>query len=344
MLARYPFLSDGRELLRGIKLNDLLGSPKYERIRTLGVERVKACYTGQRPFMVDDYEKFLSFHVARLILIALADPIIIRRFAVMERDRIEESLINSDEDINVVAQNLGLRFKKINENVDGQIYQYNLHFLDFIKYAKNFSTEEFRLINQKLRKGFVLLQTDKFIKIIREAFVEKFVEDVMSKSDESKNLRKYFSKELEEIRNLKDEYISKYTPIEFGSVDVNAFPPCMRTIMAKISEGVNVSHQARFSLVAFLHRVGMSEEDILKIFSGVPDFKKDLTLYQIRHITGKISGKEYSVPKCATMRAYGLCVKDTAKDRLCNQPWMTHPLLYYKIKMERTKKEFSKKK
>ena len=344
ILARYPFLSEGKEVLKEIKLSDLLESPKYERIRSLGVERVKACYTNKRPFIVDDYEKFLSFHMARLILIALADPIITRRFAIVERDRIENSLTSNKEDMDLVAQDLGLRFQKINEVVDEQIYQYKLHFIDFIKYAKNFSTDDFRLINQKLRRGFVLLQTDKFIKIIREAFVENFVEDVLARSEEGKSIRKYFSNEIDEIRNLKDEYISKYTPIEFGEVSVEAFPPCMRTIMAKISQGVNVSHQARFSLVAFLHRVGMNEDDILKIFAGVPDFKKDLTLYQIRHITGKISGKEYMVPKCSTMRSYGLCVKDVANDKLCNKSWMTHPLLYYKIKMEKSKKGSSKQK
>ena len=344
MLARYPFLSDGRDLLKEIKLSELLESPKYERIRGLGIERVKACYTEKRPFIVDDYEKFLSFHVARLILIALGDPIVIRRFAVTERDSLEKILINREEDVDIVARDLDIRFRHVNVVVNGQVYHYDVHFIDFIKYAKNFSTEDFRLINQKLRNGFVLLQKDKFIKIIREAFVERFVDDILSRADEGKKIKKYFTSALNEITNLKDDYISKYTPLEFGSVNVDAFPPCMKTIMAKISQGINVSHQARFSLVAFLHRVGMKEEDILKIFAGVPDFKKDLTLYQIRHITGKISGKEYSVPKCATMRAYGLCVRDTAKDNLCHKQWMTHPLLYYKIKMENFKKASSKQK
>ncbi len=341
-LARYPFLKEGKEYLKEIKLSEILQSPAYSRIRNLAVERVKACYTGKMPKMFDNGEKFLSYHLAKLILVALCDPVITRRYANMERDFLEENLSVNHDDIDIVAEDLGLRYGRVNITIERQVYHYELHFIDFLKYAKNFSTEDFMLINQPLSKGKVLLQMDKFIKIVREAFVDKFVEGVQKGEKHVNLLKKHLGKELEEIKNLKDEYISKYTPIEFGSVETDAFPPCMKSIMAKISDGMNVSHQARFSLVAFLHRIGMKEEDILKVFSTVPDFKRDLTLYQIRHITGKISGKEYSVPKCATMRSYGLCVKDVVNDKLCNKPWMTHPLLYYKIKVEGIRKGSSK--
>jgi len=175
---------------------------------------------------------------------------------------------------------------------------------------------------------------NRFILIIREAFVSRFVEDVESQADRAKILSGVFREYLEELSELKDRYVSSYSQVELGEVNSEAFPPCMKAIIAKIQQGINVSHEARFSLVAFLHRIGMKNEDILNIFATVPDFRKDLTLYQIRHITGEISGKEYSVPKCATMRSFGLCIRDVAKDDLCNKKWMTHPLLYYKIKKE----------
>ncbi len=343
-LARYPFLKESKGYLKEIKLSEILQSPAYSRIRNLSVERVKASYTGKMPRMVDKEERFLTYHLAKLVLVALEDPVITRKYANMERDALERNLNVNPEDADVIAEDLGLRYRRINRIIEHQVYHYELHFIDFIKYAKNFSTEDFMLINQVLNKGKVLLQRDRFIKILREAFVDKFVEDVEKSKEYSDLLKRYLRRELDEIRNLKDEYISKYTPIEFGSVETDAFPPCMKSIMAKISDGVNVSHQARFSLVAFLHRIGMKEEEILKVFASVPDFKRDLTIYQIRHITGKISGKEYSVPKCATMRSYGLCVRDITKDKLCAKPWMTHPLLYYKIKAENLRKGTSRQK
>ena len=270
-----------------------------------------------------------------MYLIALDDPLVTRRFANIERDRLERNLEDVPEDIELVAESLGIKFRKNDEG-------YEVYFIDFIKYAKNFSTDDFRLVRQRLKGGWLPLPRDKFIKILREAFVEKFVEDVENQKEKRKILEKYLKNEVEELRNLKDEYVSSYSHVDLGEVDINAFPPCMKNIIAKIKEGVNVSHEARFSMVAFLHQIGMSNDEILNIFATVPDFRKDLTLYQIRHITGEISGKEYKVPKCATLRAYGLCVRDVAKDKLCFKPWMTHPLLYYKIKKEGFKKARAK--
>ncbi len=347
LLAKYPFLPEAREILSEVSIGDVVNSNDYEDVRELGFERLRASLTGEKinlPFPGNDRNDrllFFSFVVAKLILIAMQDPLVTRRFANVERDRLVDRLTDSPEDIETVAQGLRLRFRK---EEDG----YYIYFIDFIRYAKNFSTDDFRLLYQPLKNGWLPISTDvpvrrdkkkkgaknRFTLIIREAFVSRFVEDVEAQADKADFLGGAFKEYIEELKKLKDEYVSSYTQVDLGDVNVDAFPPCMKTIIAKIQQGVNVSHEARFSLVAFLHRIGMSNDDILKVFATVPDFRKDLTEYQIKHITGEISGKEYSVPKCATMRAFGLCVSDVANDKLCEKKWMTHPLLYYKIKKE----------
>ena len=303
--------------------------------------RVRASFTGEKvefpPPTNDDnlLTIFLSFIVAKLILIAMDDPIITRRFANMERDNLERILASKREDIDMVASAFRIRF----EREDEMGMNYRIHVIDYIHYAKKFSSEEFRLINHDLKRGWLTIKREQFIKILREAFVEWLIEDIARQKDKGKTLRRYFSSEIEEIKSLKDDYISQYSSADFGAVDTKAFPPCMKVIISKIREGINVSHEARFALVAFLHQIGMSNEDILKIFASVPDFKKDITQYQVKHITGKISGKEYNVPKCATMRAFGICPRDMAKESLCYRKWMTHPLLYYRIKKGGSTKE-----
>jgi DNA primase large subunit len=109
-------------------------------------------------------------------------------------------------------------------------------------------------------------------------------------------------------------------------------------LLAKTQAGENVPHQARFALTAFLHTLGLSANEIIKIFSQCPDFDERKSLYQIEHITGKISGKEYTPPECATMKSYGLC---TEPDALCQLDWMTHPLKYYRAKLRAQKKKKS---
>ena len=333
LLAKYPFLPEAREYLKNVDLERLLSSEEYEDVREKGIMRLRAIFTEEKVRFASDEERFLSFFVAKIILIGIQDPIITRRFANIERDRIEEHLLSdSDQNVEKVASSLNIKFKKISEFINNVNYEYEIHFTDFIKYAKNFSTEGFRLIYQRLKHGWIPLPREKFIKILREDFVENFVRDVERQKEKRSSIEKYFRKEIEELKNLKDEYISNYSPVDFGEVNTDAFPPCIKKIIAMLKNGVNLSHQARFSLVAFLHKIGMSNDEILKIFSSVPDFKENLTKYQIEHITGKISGKEYSMPKCTTMQAYGLCIKNEVNDRLCRNDWMSHPLLYYKIK------------
>lgn len=338
MLARYPFLPEARNILSGISLDELFTSEIYKDARVLGFLRVRSSITGEPVIMPSiakesgQKEIFLSFLVAKLILIALDDPLITRRFANVERDKLVKSLTEVPDDIDLIASTFEIRFRKDDNG-------YVIHFIDFIRYAKNFSDERFRLIKQKVNRGWLPINSHDFVLLIREAFVERFVKEVESQKEYGKYIEKYVKDELRELENLKDEYVSNYTSVDLGKVDVDAFPPCMKTIINKIKQGINVSHEARFSMVAFLHKIGMSNDDILSIFATVPDFRKDITEYQIKHITGEISGKEYSVPKCATMQANGLCVKNVVRDKLCEKKWMTHPLLYYKIKKESKSKK-----
>ena len=103
----------------------------------------------------------------------------------------------------------------------------------------------------------------------------------------------------------------------------------MYNLLASIQNHENVPHSGRFAIVTFLHHIGLSNEEIYKVFGDVPDFAADVTRYQIEHITGTTSATEYSTPECATMKSYGLC---PGGDLLCHQPWMRHPLTYYRRK------------
>ncbi len=55
-----------------------------------------------------------------------------------------------------------------------------------------------------------------------------------------------------------------------------------------------------------------------------PDFREDLTRYQVEHITGA-GGTEYTSPSCKTMITYGNCY---GKDKFCE--FVSHPLTYYR--------------
>jgi DNA primase large subunit len=82
----------------------------------------------------------------------------------------------------------------------------------------------------------------------------------------------------------------------------------------------------------------MSADEIIKLFGTSPDFDESKTRYQVEHITGKISGTEYTPPECDTMRTYGICID---ADSLCKR--ISHPLSYYSKKTITNKTDKTKK-
>ena len=85
-------------------------------------------------------------------------------------------------------------------------------------------------------------------------------------------------------------------------------PPCIQNILKRLQEGENLRHEERFHLVAYLHRKGVPEEEIIELFSTVPDFDYRRTKYQVEHICGK-RGKmtEYMPYSCRNLKDLGLC-------------------------------------
>ncbi len=341
LLAKYPFLPEAREYVASIRIDELF-SPIYEDVRDYAKNWIKSSFENiHLPFLRGE-DRILAFYTAKLYLIAIQDPIVIQRFANHFRDSLESMLLSEEENIvDLVASGLGIDFRVAGEDIKRMNLEYRnylvfrmIHFIDFVKSASRISGDAFRLINYPLKDGWVPVNKETFVKILREAFVRNFTREIEEKRGDAKILRRYVGNDIREILEIKDKFISRYSSEELGAVKSDAFPPCIKSILVKLRNGVNLPHQARFFLVTFLHRIGMSNEDILKLFATAPDFREDMTRYQIQHITGKISGKEYEVPKCETLRAYGLCVRDVYKDKLCQKDWMTHPLLYYKLKKE----------
>jgi DNA primase large subunit len=101
----------------------------------------------------------------------------------------------------------------------------------------------------------------------------------------------------------------------------------MYNLLAQIQNHENVPHMGRFAIVAFLHHIGLGNEEIFRVFGDVPDFAADVTKYQIEHITGTSSPTEYTPPECSTMKSYGIC---PGPDRICLT--IKHPLQYYRVK------------
>lgn len=324
-LAKYPFLKESKKYLRecGPSLEELINDIAFSTARTLGKSRV--LHSLEK---VEEYEfsttaecinELLSYVVARIIVSCAKHPYIIKWYAQDEATRISNRLENEDIDFLInVAQELDIDAKKDEKNA-------KIHFTDYLKNASSLKSKKWKLINQELINGYVVLEKTKLARILREVLRTRFESELPLQIN--KEIKKAFEKDVSELRKKAEIRKTRFETKDLGKVSPAKFPPCIQHIFTMLQSGINVPHQSRFALTAFLHNIGMNENQILKLYTLSPDFDESKAFYQIRHITGQISGTKYRALACRAMKTYGICY---GMDELCK--FISHPIGYYEIK------------
>jgi len=153
----------------------------------------------------------------------------------------------------------------------------------------------------------------------------KLEEDLSQKYDVPEIYETY-AKELKQEVN-RDKAFSTDKK-DFGAVELDKFPPCIKELLQQSQSGEPMAHQPRFVLATFLININMPTDQIIELFRSTPNFNEKKTRYYIEYSSGKRgSGIQYTPPACAKMVFYGLCLE---KDALCQR--IKHPLSYYSIK------------
>lgn len=314
-LARYPFLPAAAEAAAraGLSLETVLGDWVYASARRRGAERVRLALEDAalpaRPLPNDPrspelLEEAISYVYARILVSALGDAYVVRRHALAEAVRVKEHLERED-DVYVVrecALAVGLDFEP-----EGALFK--AHFSEYLKQAVHLKDMEWKLVRQPLRGGVVEMERKTAARLIQEALRRRIEAELPRPvSDEVKARVEPDLKPLRELAAAKKERYSMEGA--FGKVDLAILPPCMQHILGQLHRGENVAHNARFAIVTFLHKIGMTSEDIMRLFAQAPDFREDLTRYQVEHITGVSSGTTYSVPGCDNLQTFNLCYAD----------------------------------
>jgi len=329
-LASYPFLREASRFVkeRGPSLEEMLHDIAYSGARGAGVERVRSALERGRidpPACREDFEclgEMLAYICARFVVSVAGSPALVRRYSLMEAERAADLLRRETADtVVVVCEELGVPV----EQSDGM---FTVHFAPYLKYAVP-NQAEWKLINRRVRRGMVELDQDTLCRLVQNVIRARFETELPLPVPDS--VKEVFAEEARALKNDADARLRQFQPKDLGKIRIMAFPPCMRHLLAMAQAGENVPHTGRFAIVAFLHSLGVSSEEIMKAFAGSPDFQEDKTRYQVEHITGVTSGTEYSTPGCDTMRTYGICFEP---DFLCRREWMTHPMKYYKVKIK----------
>ncbi|MCI4319564.1 MAG: hypothetical protein L3K23_05470 [Thermoplasmata archaeon] len=343
LLASYPFLPGAERLVAAFapSLKDLIEDPALSRARELGRARIRAAVedptggTGVGELVLATHEEqFLSFLYARLLLSAPRSGAAIRRWAVAEAKRGSTRLNGADlEVIREVARRLGFGF-----DVDG--HDVELVVPEYLKLATPIREADFRLVHQAVAHGRVRIDRERAARLLQEAVRLRLGEPIALGDDVRTRLLDAEAEFLEEVLRRVPTPTSRAGGV--GPLLPEKFPPCIRKMRRVLEAGENLSHSGRFALAAFLHRAGADAETIVDAYRGAPDFDEGITRYQVEHITHRDDGRGYSPPECATLRSHGLCVRegdpgatspaDRARDPLCYEEYLRHPLQYYRIR------------
>ncbi|MBR2347915.1 MAG: DNA primase large subunit PriL [Candidatus Methanomethylophilaceae archaeon] len=329
--AKFPFLKESAEFVEknNADLESLLTSPLYEPARIRGKERVLDALANSevsyKPLM-NDYDRLMevmSYPYSRMIVSMVGDRFLTKRYALAEAVRMNKLLNGEDlRTVAVVSEELGITSSA---DADGIIH---MGFHDYLMLSSRLKSIDWKLINTNIDKGKVLLPQDKFSRLMQNAFQDKIESELPLMTPDE--FRQYLKKDVESITATLEETKKKFSPTGGEGMKNEYLPPCIIRILDMSRRGMNLPHSARFALVTFLNALGLTYDDIIKVFSESPDFDESKSEYQIKHIIGELTGGEgYTPPECSTMKTNGLCVNP---DNLCEQEWMTHPLKYYRAK------------
>jgi DNA primase large subunit len=341
-LAKYPFVPDAAE---EVKRRDLdignLENPALESILDRAQSRVEEALNYNPPQVryrprEEDIE-IPSFPVAIVLAAATNNNYIKRRYALAEARRAYELLREEDKNkLMEVAGVFSWRIRSPSRSVAHRKFDFALHLTDFLRNARSFHDDEWKLVNKVLLNGEVYLRKREAARLLQEEIrgriEQRLDSDVRSMLPESV---------LQLVDALSQKYAHRAERTRFAefpkTVMNKAFPPCIRLLYASAESGRHISHLGRFTLTSFLLSIGMKPNEVVTLFRPSSDFSERIARYQVEHIAGERGSRtKYRPPTCETLKTHGLC---PGPDELCRT--IRHPLSYYGKKTRILKKEVS---
>ncbi|NVM16203.1 MAG: hypothetical protein HWN80_00700 [Candidatus Lokiarchaeota archaeon] len=380
LVNRYPWLPSLKKVYKDIGekppaefISEIFTNADSIRIAERVLKIFEAAFNNMEE--IPDYKiDHLNIHVyllLKIVLYALNNKIITNRTANlysknayndMEREGNESNLYNICKDLDLdihfydPPESYGLKI--IKDHREKLKTNFSIHYIDYLRLASNLRDEYRKLTNNPLIDGYVFIQNKTLIRLVQEYVRNK----LLIEETEDKASLKAFTKEVSKIQGFKDLYdkiksLWEKRKEEFDftfKLDIKSkedmlslYPPCVIEILKKAEEGQNLVHHERLYIVWFLLALEYPVENVVDVFSTLPDFDRDKTTYQVEYA----KRKNYTPYQCSTLKSLGLCMADKYKDKgeLCREGYgskdpaerkkLKHPLGYVRIKKYRSDRE-----
>ncbi len=297
LASRYPFTSLGGRLIEseGLTEEDLAYDPLLEQSRRHAKGRLLSAVSGE--LYLDDLhlpplDAVATYLIVRLVSSWIDDPFLSRLVAEHESKRFHR--LARDEPISVLAWlggELGATIRPDGERAWMGVPSY-------LRAASGLGGARWRLANRDVRKGQVLVERKELARLLQELLRAHLLRPTPRPSVPPP------------LRAIGDEVIRRLemrrASIQSSRPSREILPPCIKKLVEKAKRGENMNHQERFTVAAYLLKVGWSVDQVVDLFRSAPDFKERIARYQVSHI----SKRGYNPPNCETLRAWGICVED----------------------------------
>ncbi|MFA4876249.1 MAG: DNA primase regulatory subunit PriL [Methanoregula sp.] len=330
-LSHFPFLKKAQDHIKNrfssldAVLKDRHSESLIENAATRIQDAISPKKKGGYEVSGSSEDEIASYALARVIASCVNDKQLLDRLTRYESERAYFFLVSEEEWNQNYRQgdsDYSRLFELISEELGIRITSDRMPLADYVELVAPLHDDRYHLVNRRLEQGFVRVKKEERYELLRERIRVLMRRDLPHKVPAS--LCEQLAPKAARIKKAYQEQMLQ----QFGTIEENAFPPCMQALITALTSGTNLTHAGRFALTTFLHTIGMDVAGIAALYGRSPDFDIERTMYQVEHITGRGgSGTEYNTPACAAMRTTGNCVQ---ADKLCER--VSHPLSYYKVK------------
>lgn len=307
-LAKYPFLEEAGIYIRESYFDlDDFNRSEFLHIIERATKRVEFALIQGKVFI--DLEKYdielFTFLVSLIIMKYIDEDSAIKKFSLFEARRVEKFLISDllkEKDLkkNLLISKIFKELFQLNVELEpkkNNLFKMNIS--DYLQRATQFNEEEWKLINRSVDNGYVYLDGDETVRLIRSEIFKLIYNKI-------KNMN--ITQIPEQIKIHAILIKNKLTPPVKYLRNRTDFPPCIKKALELLNKSENLPHSARFMLATFMLSSGRSVEEIVLLFQNAPDFNEKITRYQVEHLAGKKGSQtKYSVPACSKLINENLC-------------------------------------
>jgi DNA primase large subunit len=286
-----------------------------------------------------DEKHVLVYSAARLIVEEINNPRLRALQAEAESKTVNRLLADEDNELleSLCNESLGWDVETMGNLKDRaqlplplRSFEFRIRFENFLEVAPDFHDDVWKLINRYVDKGWVLVRKRELNRLVSG----KFRQIIMFGHLDIPKLSERFAEAVQRVEVEVKGNLRKFEPLKVTGQITSAFPPCIQKMYDEsISGQVNLSHDARFALAAFLLRIGMDENEVNDVFGHSPDSNESLIGYQVEHIASKGSRTSetqgYTPTGCKKLQISNLCpvYLGLADDPLCE--YVLNPLAFY---------------